>query len=315
MKTEIIQNNYKERKGLILAGGSGSRLFPITNVVSKQLLPVYDKPMIYYSISTVMLAGIKDILIVTTPHDNQLFKKLLGDGSQWGISIKYEIQQSPNGLAEVFLIGESFINNEPSLLILGDNLFYGNDLITTLNNCDNNDGATVLSYPVSNPKDYAVAEFDFDGKVLSIEEKPLEPKSRYAITGIYFYDNTVVEKAKKVKPSKRGELEITDLNKLYLEEGNLKVERLGRGMSWLDTGTCDSLNDASVYIKTIEKRQGLKVGCPEEIAYRYGWISEAQVRKLAEPLMKSGYGEYLINVISENSSDFNSLQKGILNIK
>ena len=315
MQEEISENKIKKRKGLILAGGSGSRLFPITNVVSKQLLPVYDKPMIYYALSTIMLAGIKEVLIVTTPHDNQLFKKLLGNGNKWGISIDYEIQKEPNGLAEVFLIGESFIDNSPSLLILGDNLFHGSDLITTLNKCDKNQGATVLSYPVSNPQDYAVAEFDFEGNVLSIEEKPLKPKSRYAITGIYFYDNSVVEKAKKVKPSNRGELEITEINNFYFKEGRLKVEMLGRGMSWLDTGTCDSLNDASVYIKTIEKRQGLKVGCPEEIAYRLGWISDNEVKKLAKPLLKSGYGKYLMDIISENSSDFNSLQQGIINLK
>ena len=315
MQKEISENKMKNRKGLILAGGSGSRLFPITSVLSKQLLPVYDKPMIYYSLSTIMLAGIKEVLIVTTPHDNQLFKKLLGNGNKWGISIEYEIQTEPNGLAEVFLIGESFIDNSPSLLILGDNLFHGNDLITTLNKCDKNQGATVLSYPVSNPQDYAVAEFDIEGNVLSMEEKPKKPKSRYAITGIYFYDKSAVEKAKKIKPSTRGELEITDLNNLYLKEGSLKVEKLGRGMSWLDTGTCDSLNDASVYIKTIEKRQGLKVGCPEEIAYRFGWISDIDVENLAKPLMKSGYGKYLIDLISENSSDFNSLQQGIINIK
>lgn len=315
MKEENTKNKSKERKGLILAGGSGSRLFPITSVISKQLLPVYDKPMIYYALSTIMLAGIKEILIVTTPHDNELFKKLLGNGNKWGISIEYEIQKEPNGLAEIFLIGEGFINNSPTLLILGDNLFHGNDLIKTLQLCDKNDGATVLSYPVSNPQDYAVAEFDEEGNVFSIEEKPKTPKSRYAITGIYFYDKSAVEKAKKIKPSNRGELEITDLNNLYLAEGRLKVEKLGRGMSWLDTGTCDSLNDASVYIKTIEKRQGLKVGCPEEIAYRFGWITDTEVENLAKPLMKSGYGKYLIDLISENSSDFNSLQQGILKIK
>ncbi len=294
--------NKHQRKGLILAGGTGSRLFPITNVVSKQLLPVYDKPMIYYPLSTVMLAGIREILIITTADENHLFKKLLGDGNQWGISIDYAIQENPNGLAEAFLIGENYLKNFPSLLILGDNLFYGNDLIKILQKCNlQNDGATILSYPVSNPEDYAVAEFDHLGNVLNIEEKPLKPKSRYAIPGIYFYDNSVVDKAKLVKPSNRGELEITEINNLYLSEYKLKIEHLGRGMSWLDTGNYDSLNEASVYIKTIEKRQGLKIGCPEEIAFRFGWISKNELKCLAKPLMKSGYGKYLIDLVKDTN--------------
>tara|TARA_B100000212_G_C27373067_1_gene533468 strand:+ start:1297 stop:2214 length:918 start_codon:yes stop_codon:yes gene_type:complete len=294
--------NKHKRKALILAGGTGSRLFPITKVISKQLLPVYDKPMIYYPLSTVMLAGIREILIITTSYENHLFKKLLGDGHQWGISIDYAIQDNPNGLAEAFLIGEKYLDNFPSLLILGDNLFYGNDLIKILQKCNlNKNGATILSYPVSNPKDYAVAEFDHLGNVLKIEEKPLNPKSKYAIPGIYFYDNTVVDKAKKVIPSKRGELEITEINNLYLSESKLKIEHLGRGMSWLDTGNYDSLNEASVYIKTIEKRQGLKIGCPEEVAFRSGWISKNDIKKLAKPLMKSGYGQYLLDLAYESN--------------
>ena len=292
-------NNSSFRKGIILAGGTGSRLFPITNAVCKQLLPVYDKPMIYYPLSTLMLAGVKDILIITTPEDLENFKKLLGDGNDFGINLHYEIQDKPQGLAQAFLIGENFLDGSPSIMILGDNLFYGKGFVNQLKTASLRKNSTIFAYPVSDPERYGIVDFDKDGKVKSIEEKPLEPKSKYAITGLYFYDESVVEKAKLVTPSDRGELEISDLNKFYLEEGTLNVELFNRGMAWLDTGTTDSLLDASSFIKTIESRQGLKISCPEEIAWRNGWISDEQLISLSQSLKKSGYGEYLINLVEE----------------
>jgi glucose-1-phosphate thymidylyltransferase len=288
------------RKGMILAGGSGTRLAPLTSAVSKQLMPVYDKPMVYYPLSTLMLAGIREVLLITTPHDQAAFERLLGDGSAWGLEISYAIQPSPDGLAQAFLIGAEFLAGQPAALVLGDNLFHGHDLVPQLQASNGNmEGATVFAYPVSDPHRYGVVEFDPDGRVLSIEEKPDQPKSRYAVTGLYFYDHTVVERARHVQPSPRGELEITDLNRLYLEDGLLRVELMGRGMAWLDTGTCDSLHEAASYIRTLEKRQGLKVGCPEEVAYRQGWISADQLQVLAEAQRKSGYGDYLLQVLSE----------------
>ena len=282
------------RKGIILAGGSGTRLHPITKAVSKQLLPVYDKPMVYYPLSTLMLAEIREVLIITTPSDQQAFQRLLGDGRQWGIDLSYAVQPDPEGLAQAFLIGADFLNGHPAALVLGDNLFHGQDLVPV----DLSDqGATVFAYPVRDPERYGVVDFSADGRVISIEEKPDRPKSRYAVTGLYFYDSTVVDRARKVKPSARGELEITDLNRDYLEDGLLKVELMGRGMAWLDTGTCDSLHEASSYIRTLEHRQSLKVGCPEEVAWRQGWISDDQLGDLAEPLKKSGYGHYLIQLL------------------
>ena len=296
------------RKGIILAGGSGSRLHPITQAVSKQLLPVYDKPMIYYPLSTLMLAGIREVLIITTPHDQEAFQRLLGDGSRLGITIKYAIQPSPDGLVQAFLIGSDFLAGRPAALVLGDNLFHGHDLVRQLQRSSSQvQGATVFAYPVSDPERYGVAEFDDQGRVLSIEEKPRMPKSRYALTGLYFYDSSVVERAQQVQPSARGELEITDLNQLYLNEGLLRVELMGRGMAWLDTGTCDSLNDASGYIRTLENRQGLKVGCPEEVAWRQGWINAEQLTALAEPLKKSGYGNYLMQLLAEKKMNNASL--------
>lgn len=285
------------RKGLILAGGSGTRLHPATLAISKQLLPVYDKPMIYYPLSTLMLAGIREILIISTPQDTPRYQQLLGDGSQWGIQLEYVIQPSPDGLAQAFLLGERFIGPNPSALVLGDNIFFGHDFTTILKNADERQqGATVFAYHVHDPERYGVAEFDAHGKVLSVEEKPTQPKSNWALTGLYFYDAQVVELAKQVKPSARGELEITDLNNLYLQQGELNVELMGRGYAWLDTGTHDSLLEAGQFIATIEKRQGMKVACIEEIAFNQGWIDQEQLERLAKPLLKNGYGQYLSNL-------------------
>jgi glucose-1-phosphate thymidylyltransferase len=287
-------------KGIILAGGSGTRLYPITKSISKQLVPIYNKPMIYYPLSVLLLADIKDILIITTPEDQEMFIKLLGDGSQWGISLTYAIQPSPDGLAQAFLIGEDFIGNDSACLILGDNIFFGHDLSIILEKTTKiKQGAAVFGYYVNDPERYGVVEFDEQKRAISLEEKPTEPKSNYAVTGLYFYDNTVVQKAKQLRPSKRGELEITDLNRLYLEEGTLEVKVLGRGIAWLDTGTHDSLLDASTFIAAIENRQGLMVACLEEIAYNKGYISREQLLELAAPLKKNGYGEYLLKVASK----------------
>jgi glucose-1-phosphate thymidylyltransferase len=292
-----MQNN---RKGLILAGGSGTRLYPLTQSISKQLLPIYDKPMIYYSLSTLMLAGIRDILLISTPQDIPRFEALLKDGSQWGINIEYCVQKSPDGLAQAFILGESFIGNHHSTLVLGDNIFYGHDFNQLLLNAKNRkEGATIFTYHVTDPGRYGVAEFDGKNKVVSLEEKPLKPKSNYAVTGLYFYDQNVVKMAKSLKPSQRGEFEITDLNRLYLNQNQLHVEVMGRGYAWLDTGTHESLLEASQFIATLENRQGLKVACPEEIAYRQNWITANELEALAAPLLKNGYGQYLKRILQE----------------
>jgi glucose-1-phosphate thymidylyltransferase len=287
------------RKGIVLAGGSGTRLYPITQSVSKQLLPVYDKPMIYYPLSVLMLAGIREVLIINTPHEQELFKRLLGDGSQWGMDIQYAVQPSPDGLAQAFLIGREFLAGQPSCLVLGDNIFHGTGLTDLLQRANARDtGATVFGYWVRDPERYGVADFDASGKVVGLEEKPAQPKSNYAVTGLYFYDGRASDFAASLKPSHRGELEITDLNRCYLDQGDLHLEQLGRGYAWLDTGTHQSLLEASNFIETIEARQGLRVCCPEEIAWGNGWISDAQLQELAKPLAKNGYGQYLMSLVS-----------------
>ncbi|MBV8626145.1 MAG: glucose-1-phosphate thymidylyltransferase RfbA [Herbaspirillum sp.] len=291
-----------KRRGIILAGGSGTRLYPATTVVSKQLMPIYDKPMVYYPLSSLMLAGIRDILLISTPQDTPRFAELLGDGNQWGLNIRYAVQASPDGLAQAFLIGRDFIGNDPSALILGDNIFYGRDLEAPMREANARaDGATIFAYHVQDPERYGVVEFDRQRHVIGIEEKPAQPKSSFAVTGLYFYDNQVIDIARSIKPSARGELEITDVNRAYLERDQLQVELMGRGIAWLDTGTHESLLDAGQFIATIEKRQGLKVACPEEIAYRRGYIDAGQLEKLAEPLKKNAYGKYLLQLLTDMS--------------
>ncbi|MEL5849770.1 MAG: glucose-1-phosphate thymidylyltransferase RfbA [Candidatus Igneacidithiobacillus chanchocoensis] len=290
-----------QRKGIILAGGSGTRLYPVTQAVSKQLMPVYDKPMIYYPLSTLLLAGIREVLIISTPQDTPRFEQLLGDGSQWGIHLQYAVQPSPDGLAQAYLIGEAFLNGAPSALVLGDNIFYGHEFATQLEQaCAQPVGASVFAYHVHDPERYGVVAFDASGRAISLEEKPAKPQSNYAVTGLYFYDGQASALAKTLKPSPRGELEITDLNRVYMEQGQLRVEIMGRGMAWLDTGTHDSLLEAAQFIQTLEKRQGLKVACPEEIAWRAGWIDDAQLQRLGEPMRKNGYGQYLLRLLHDS---------------